>query len=115
MGRGEARLEESGHPQRGDVGRAHVVEQLARIRAVEQRASLRCDDTCSQKVRRRATRLSGVLPAMMAALIAPIEMPATQSGALPASASAFVDARLIGAERAAALQHEHGALARACR
>ncbi len=34
----------------------------------------------SQKLRNRATRLSGALPAMMAALIAPIEIPATQSG-----------------------------------
>ena len=35
---------------------------------------------CSQKARSRATRSSGALPAMIAALMAPIEMPATQSG-----------------------------------
>jgi hypothetical protein len=33
-----------------------------------------------QKLRRRVTRFSGELPAMIAALIAPIEIPATQSG-----------------------------------
>ncbi len=35
-----------------------------------------------------AQRCSGALPAMSAALIAPIEMPATQSGCRPASVSA---------------------------
>jgi hypothetical protein len=34
----------------------------------------------SQNSRSLATRRSGALPAMIAALIAPIEMPATQSG-----------------------------------
>jgi hypothetical protein len=34
----------------------------------------------SQNARNCATRLSGALPAMMAALIAPIEIPASQSG-----------------------------------
>jgi hypothetical protein len=34
----------------------------------------------SQKLRKRSSRLSGALPAMIAALIAPIEMPATKSG-----------------------------------
>src|ERR1700722_20618124 len=34
----------------------------------------------SQKLRRHFSRFSGALPAMMAALIAPIEIPATQSG-----------------------------------
>jgi hypothetical protein len=42
----------------------------------------------SQKLRSAATRCSGALPAISAALIAPIEMPATQSGWRPASASA---------------------------
>ena len=60
----------------------------------------------SQKARSFSTRWSGALPAMMAALIAPIEMPATQSGWISASASACVDAGLVGAERAAALQHQ---------
>src|ERR1700686_3919851 len=34
----------------------------------------------SQKLRKRFSRFSGALPAMIAALIAPIEIPATQSG-----------------------------------
>jgi hypothetical protein len=42
----------------------------------------------SQKLRRRCTRCSGALPAMIAALIAPIEMPATQSGRYCEDASA---------------------------
>src|ERR1043166_4897336 len=41
-----------------------------------------------QKLRRRATRSFGALPAMIAALIAPIETPATQSGAYSEEASA---------------------------
>jgi len=36
--------------------------------------------TSSQKLRKRCTRCSGALPAITAALIAPIEIPATQSG-----------------------------------
>jgi hypothetical protein len=36
--------------------------------------------TASQNSRSRPTRLSGALPAMIAALIAPIEIPATQFG-----------------------------------
>jgi hypothetical protein len=42
----------------------------------------------SQKLRRRATRVFGALPAMIAALIAPIEIPATQSGRYSDEASA---------------------------
>jgi hypothetical protein len=42
----------------------------------------------SQKLRKRCTRFSGALPAMIAALIAPIEIPATQSGKLATSALA---------------------------
>ena len=42
----------------------------------------------SQKALSFATRWSGALLAMMAALIAPIEIPATQSGWISASASA---------------------------
>ena len=42
----------------------------------------------SQKLRNCATRFSGALPAMIAALIAPIEMPATQSGRYSEEASA---------------------------
>ena len=46
------------------------------------------DDTRSQNSRRRASRRSGGLPAMSAALIAPIDTPVTQSGANPTSESA---------------------------
>jgi hypothetical protein len=42
----------------------------------------------SQKRRNWETRFSGALPAMIAALIAPIEMPATQSGKYSEEASA---------------------------
>jgi hypothetical protein len=41
-----------------------------------------------QKFLSIATRSAGAFPAMMAALIAPMEMPATQSGSMPASANA---------------------------
>ena len=37
------------------------------------------EETISQNSRRRAMRISGALPAIRAALIAPIETPATQS------------------------------------
>jgi hypothetical protein len=43
---------------------------------------------------------------MMAALTAPIEIPATQSIIDPRSIERFEHADLIGAERAAALQHQ---------
>ena len=43
---------------------------------------------------------------MMAALIAPIEMPATQSGWMLGLGERGVDPGLVGAERAAALQHQ---------
>jgi hypothetical protein len=38
--------------------------------------------------RNRGTRSAGLLPAMIAPLIAPIEVPITQSGSMPASCSA---------------------------
>jgi hypothetical protein len=41
-----------------------------------------------ENARNRSTRRSGGLPAMIAALIAPIEMPAVQSGCRSASANA---------------------------
>ena len=44
--------------------------------------------TSSQKLRNRATRFFGSLPAMSAELMAPIEMPATQSGKYSEEASA---------------------------
>lgn len=43
------------------------------------------DDTLSQNALSRSTRRPGGFPAMSAALIAPIEMPATQSGESAAS------------------------------
>ena len=45
------------------------------------------DETPSQNSRRRSTRRAGGLPAISAALIAPIEIPATQSGMWPIKAS----------------------------
>jgi hypothetical protein len=45
-------------------------------------------DTPSQKARKRSTRFSGGLPAMIEELTAPIETPATQLGISPASARA---------------------------
>src|SRR6476660_4590986 len=42
--------------------------------------------TCVQNSRRRSIREFSGLPAMMAALIAPIDMPAIQLGWMPASA-----------------------------
>ena len=56
-----------------------------------------CDTRCQNSVR-RSTRRSAGLPAISAALIAPIETPATQSGATPASASP--DTRRPGRRRA---------------
>jgi hypothetical protein len=47
-------------------------------------ASRRLETRC-QNSRKCSTRLSGGLPAMMAELTAPIEMPATQLGMCPAS------------------------------
>jgi hypothetical protein len=45
-------------------------------------------ETRSQNSRRRSMRFFGGLPAMMAELTAPIEMPATQLGICPAMARA---------------------------
>ena len=45
-------------------------------------------ETRSQNSRRRSTRRSGGLPAMSAALTAPMEMPATQFGVCRAATSA---------------------------
>ena len=46
------------------------------------------DDTSSQNSFSRSTRFSETLPAMIAELMAPIEMPATHSGSKPARHSA---------------------------
>jgi hypothetical protein len=48
-----------------------------------------CVVTCSQKARSFSSRACGGLPAIKAALIAPIEIPAIQSGCRFASASAW--------------------------
>ncbi len=48
-----------------------------------------------------AILLPGSLPTMSAALMAPIEVPISQSARSPALCRATVDARLIGSERAA--------------
>ena len=45
---------------------------------------------------------------MIAALIAPMEMPATQLGRVPGLHKRLVGASLIGAERPAALKDKHG-------
>ena len=44
--------------------------------------------TWPQKSRSRSRRCAGSLPQISAALIAPIEVPITQSGSMPASCSA---------------------------
>ena len=65
------------------------------------------DDTISQNSFSRSTRFSPSLPAMIAALMAPIEMPAIHSGSNPDAAQRLEGAGLIGAERTAALQDQH--------
>ncbi len=60
----------------------------------------------SQNSRSRATRPRGGLPAISAELIAPIEMPATQSEVQIVLGQRLIDPRLVGAERAAALEHQ---------
>src|SRR5476649_248622 len=56
-----------------------------------------------QNWRSRSSRNSGGLPAMMAPLMAPTDVPITQSGLV----HGLVDAELISPQRAAALQHQH--------
>ena len=58
-------------------------------------------------------RSPGLLPAINDALIAPIDVPITQSGCNSGLVQRLVDADLIGAEGPAALQDEHG-LAELC-
>ena len=62
--------------------------------------------TVSQNSRSCSTRRSGGLPAMIAELIAPIDMPATQSGWRFGLGQALIDAGLVRPERAAALQQQ---------
>jgi len=69
--------------------KAATVAALRRLRAM--RTGSICsggtigipEETRSQNSRSRSTRLSGELPAINAALIAPIDTPVTQSGARP--------------------------------
>jgi hypothetical protein len=56
-------------------------------------------------------RSASVLPAMIAALTAPMEMPGDPVRHVPCLGQGLVSARLVSAERAAALQHQHDALA----
>ena len=59
-----------------------------------------------QKPRNASTRSSGALPAMIAVFSAPIEMPEIQRGFDARFGQPLIDAGLIGAQRAAALQDE---------
>ena len=76
-----ARAEEAADAEGRRQGGAGLVEHGARGLAPERRRGRRPELTCSQNSLRRSTRVSGGLPAIRAALIAPIEMPATQSTA----------------------------------
>jgi hypothetical protein len=68
----------------------------------------------SQKLRKRCTRSFGALLAIIAALIAPIEIPATQSGVYPEDDRRFVHAGLVAAERATTLQDQTNLLVVGC-
>ena len=71
--------------------RVIVVRLAARLDSPVQKRSRSSPDPCStraQNSRNRATRFSCALPAISAALIAPIDVPITQSGSMPASCSA---------------------------
>ena len=84
------------HPARFGVKnagmpRVMVVRLADRLDSPVQNVSGSCADPCSmrpQKSRNRASRFSLALPAMSAALIAPIDVPITQSGSMPASCNA---------------------------
>ena len=66
----------------------------------------------SQNPRSLSTRRSGALPAMIAALMAPIETPTIEVGMKPVLGQRLINARLIGAERAAPLQQQRDAIER---
>jgi hypothetical protein len=68
--------------------------------------------TCVQNSRNRSTREWGVLPAIMTPLMAPIEMPAIQSGLDIGFRQGLVDASLLCPQRTAALQQQGNALER---
>jgi hypothetical protein len=71
------RREEAGLPEQEGVERARAAVLIApdKIDHNEDGAVIPSQNAC-----RRSTRFAGAFPAMIAALIAPIEMPATQSG-----------------------------------
>jgi hypothetical protein len=83
-----ARLEEAWNAADRSERCARLVEDAARIVVVGKRPGEQAARDRSQNSRRRSMRFSGGLPAMMAALTAPIEMPATQLGMCPAMARA---------------------------
>jgi hypothetical protein len=62
--------------------------------------------TCIQNSRKRSTREFGGLPAMIAALMAPIDFPAIQVRMDGPLAQCLIDTGLIGAKCTAALQHQ---------
>ena len=66
----------------------------------------------SQNSRNFSTRTPAGLPAMMAELKAPIDMPEIQSGIEACLIKRLIDASLISSERAAALQDERNAFER---
>ena len=67
--------------ERVAIASGRVLMRPETLALIERRAVAKGDVlTVSQNSRSRSTRLSGALPAMIAALIAPIEIPATQFG-----------------------------------
>ena len=84
-GGGMRGLKKPGAPHEQSVQRAELIDQVMGVFVLDldprnrgmPKASVL---TVSQNSRSRSTRFSGGLPAISAALMAPIEMPATQSG-----------------------------------
>ena len=95
-----------GAPGDGDKRGARLAEGLARVVVVEEGRPGSRLETRSQNSRRRGDASSGGLPAMIAPLMAPIEMPATHSG-MCRPRQRLVGAGLVGPERPAALQDEN--------
>ncbi len=106
-GAGEGRRvrgEKSGHAMR----HGQPVRELAR--RTQARSPPALERTRIARFARRpanvSTRASGRFPAMSAALIAPIEVPMTHSGSHPGLIQSLIDAGLISAKSAAALQDQ---------
>ena len=78
------------------AGQAHAGRSEPRSGAV----------TCIQNSRKRPTREFGGLPAMIAALMAPIDIPAIQVRMDASLAQCLIDTGLIGAKCTTALQHQ---------